>query len=107
MGRAAPKYSIITKLMLRYFISLEALMERLPAYWNKNYSVGSLSGRAVGNSVFISLRDFMIPPSLFPYLEGYFAGVMGMVIGNHEKIRVEKTERMHGGDRCYELVLSW
>ena len=29
MGWSAPKYSIITKLMLRYFVSLDTLVERL------------------------------------------------------------------------------
>lgn len=107
MGRTAPRYSIITKLMLRYFISLETLQEKLQLYWRKNYSAGSLTGKVADKSVFIRLEDFQIPPPLLIYLEGYFVGVLSMIIGNHEKIRVEEPKWMHGGSECYEFVLKW
>jgi len=95
MGRSAPTYSIITKLMLRYFVSLNTLVERVQSYWDKNYTVGFITARLIDKSVFICLKDCQIPRALFPYLEGYFLRAMGMVIGNHEQIRLEETKWMH------------
>lgn len=107
MGRSAPTYSIITKLMLRYFVSLNTLVERVQSYWDKNYTVGFITARLIDKSVFICLKDCQIPRSLFPYLEGYFLRATGMVIGNHEQIRLEETRWMHEDGKCYEFVLRW
>ncbi|HEX74468.1 MAG TPA: hypothetical protein G4N93_04890 [Dehalococcoidia bacterium] len=107
MGRSAPKYSIITKLMLRYFVSLGTLVERVQTYWDKNYTVGSITGSLIDKSVFICLKSCHIPRLLFPYLEGYFVGAMGLVIGNHKQIRLEETKWMHRDGRCHEFVLRW
>lgn len=107
MGRSAPAYSIITKLMLRYFVSLDILVERLQSYWNKNYSTGSLTGRLSDKSVLICLKDSQIPRPLFPYLEGYFVRAMGMIIGNQQQIRIEETRWLHRDSKCYEFALRW
>lgn len=107
MGRSAPTYSIITKLMLRYFVSLNTLVERVQSYWDKNYTVGFITARLFDKSVFICLKDCQIPRALFPYLEGYFLRAMGMVIGNHEQIRLEETKWMHEDGKCHEFVLRW
>ena len=107
MGKTAPKYSIITKLMLRYFVSLEALAERLGTYWRRNYTVGSLTGKVNNRSVFLRLEDFLIPQPLYPYLGGYFVGAMGMVIGNDKGIIIEETNHLQGDGECYDFILSW
>ena len=107
MGRAAPKYSIITKLMLRYLVSPEALMKSFETYWRKNYSEGSLSGKVADKSLILYLKDFEVPDPLYPYLEGYFASILGMVIGNYEKISVEHTKWLDGDREYHELVLRW
>ena len=107
MGRSAPRYSIITRLMIRYFVSLSKLIEKVQTYWNKNYSAGSLTARLDDRSVFICIEGCQIPRPLFPYLEGHFVGAMGMVIGNHEQIRLEETEWMHRDGKCFEFVLRW
>ena len=107
LGRTAPKYSIVTKLMLRYLVSPEMLVRRLESYWRKNYSRGYLSGKVADKSLLLYLKDSGIPEPLFPYLEGYFAGVLGMIIGNYERISIEHKKRLDGGKECYELVLKW
>ena len=107
MGRAAPKYSIITKLMLRYLVSPETLVDKLGIYWSRNFTVGSLTGKAADRAVSVRLEDCPIPPPALPYMEGYFVGVMSMVIGNDKQIRMEQTKRAYGGGKCYEFILKW
>ncbi len=107
MGRAAPKYSIITKLMLRYFVSLEILAEKVGTYWRRNYSVGSMTGKVNNRSLFLRLEGFPVPQLLIHYMQGYFVGAIGMVIGNDKEIRIEETNHLQGDGECYEFILSW
>ena len=107
MGRNAPKYSIITKLMLRYFASPEMVASRVETYWRKHWSVGSLEGKVIGQSAILHLKDFLIHPILCTYLQGYFICVAGMVVGESEKLRIEETKCMHRGDEYHEFVLGW
>jgi hypothetical protein len=107
MGWAAPRNSIITKLMMRYFTSLRMLVDRLPAYWRRNYEVGSLSGKLSDHSAQLLLEGLEIPPKMFPYIEGYFTSVVSMVIGNDSEIRMTNIERVVGDGACYKLVISW
>ena len=107
MGRKAPKYSIITKLMLRYFANLDILVSRLQSYWNKNYSVGSLTGKLQDKTLLICVKDCRIPKPLFPYLEGYFLAAIGMIIGNQKQTRMEEGRWMHKNGTCYEFAIKW
>ena len=107
MGKAAPRYSIITKLMLRYFVSLTTLIEKLPIYWRKNYSVGSLTGKITNDTLVLHIRDIEIPRQVFPYMEGFFIGVITMIVGNDKNIKVEYFHTTNGESKCYEIALGW
>ena len=107
MGWAAPRNSIITKLMMRYFASLRMLVDKLPAYWRRNYTAGSLTGRLSDHSVQLRLQGLDIPQKLFPYLEGYFTSVVSMVIGNDSNISMTNIDRIDEDNACYKLVIRW
>jgi hypothetical protein len=107
MGWAAPRNSILTKLMMRYFASLRMLVESLPSYWRKNYTVGSLTGKLADRALYLRLAGIEIPRQLFSYLEGYFTSVVSMVIGNDRKVLMTDIGRTDGDDTCYELLISW
>ena len=107
MGKSAPNFSRITKLMHKYFVSLEELAEKLQTYWRHNYSVGSLKGMVIDRSAFICLSNFSLHPILSTYLEGYFVGVLKMVIGEDEWISVKKTERWHTERDCHDFIIRW
>jgi len=107
MGRSAPKHSIITRFMLRYFVSMETIAEKLQNYWRHNYDRGSLRGMVIGRIAFLCLSDFLLHPILSAYLHGYFVGVLGMVIGKEKWIRVRRTDRWHASNKCYDFILRW
>jgi hypothetical protein len=107
MGMSAPKHSIITKMMLRFFVSMDILSEKAQHYWNKHYSVGSVMVKVDNSSAFICLRGCNMPRALAPYLEGYFIGATSMVIGNHQHIGLAESIWMHGDGECNEFVLNW
>jgi hypothetical protein len=107
MGRSAPRYSAVARFMLRYFGSVEALAGELQTYWRSSYSTGSLRGVTIDRSAFVCLSDFWLPPILSTYLEGYFAGVLGMVIGKDRWMKVGRTGRWHLNSECHDFVLRW
>jgi len=107
MGKAAPKYSIATKIMLRYFVGIEEFAEKLKAYWLYNYSRGSLSTIVIDRSAFVCLRNFWLPPILSIYVEGSFMEILSTIIGKSEWITVRQTERWHMADKCHDFVLRW
>jgi predicted hydrocarbon binding protein len=108
MGKNAPKYSIITKLMLRYFASVETIRERVGMYWRRHYSVGSLQGKFIDDrSMILCLTDFDIHPILCTYLQGYFTCVLSMIVGESEELSMEETKCVHRGDESHEFLLKW
>jgi hypothetical protein len=107
MGWAAPRNSILTKLMIRYFTSLRMLVERLQEYWSRNYTIGSLTGKQAEQALHLRLAGIEIPRQLLPYLEGYFTSVVSMVIGNDKKVIMADIERTDGDDTCYKILISW
>ena len=107
MGRSAPKHSVITKFMLRYFVSVETLAEKLQTYWRHNYDRGCLKGIVIDRVAFLCLSDFVLHPILSTYLQGYFVGVLSMVIGSDKLIKVKKTDGWHASNKCNDFVLRW
>jgi hypothetical protein len=107
MGRNAPKYSIITKLMLRYFASPKTIVNKVGTYWRKHYSLGSLEGKVIDRSAILHLKDFAIHPILCTYLQGYFICVLGMIVGQTEKLSIEETKCIYRGDEYHEFVFKW
>lgn len=107
MGWSAPRNSVITKLMMKYFASLDMIVEELQTYWRRNYSVGTLTGRLSKQSVQLLLEGLNIPKKLLPYLEGYFTSVLSMVIGNNSNVRMANIEIVNQNSPCYRFTIDW
>jgi len=107
MGKSAPRDSAASRFKLRLFSGAERLADQLQAYWRSNYSTGSLRAIIIERSAFVCLSDFRLPPIMFVYLEGYFAGVLGMVIGKDRWLKVRRTGQWHLNSECHDFVLSW
>ncbi len=109
MGRSAPKYSLITKLILKYFASLKKVAEKAPMYWRKHWSTGSLDPGEVHEDekyLILRLRDFKVHPILCTYLTGYYLGVGEMTMGGKNQTAKE-VKCMHRGDEYHEFIVRW
>lgn len=108
MGRCAPKYSFITKLMLRYFFSLESVAKRVRPYWRRHYSVGSMEGevREDERRVVLRLMGIELHPILCKYLSGYYLGVTEMA-RRFKKLSIEEVKCVHRGDKHHEFIIRW
>lgn len=112
MGSAAPKYSFIVRLLLKYFISFETTYKKSPAYWEKHYTVGKLDvpdyklGEKTGYGV-IRLKEFNVHPIICPYLKGYFATMFRLVLKEVKNFNAEELKCVHRGDSYHEFKIKW
>lgn len=109
MGQAAPKYSFIVKMLLRYFVSLEKTFKESAKYWQEHYSVGKLEAPVIdieGKRLVIHLKDFKMHPVFCMYSKGYFKAIAKLVVRT-EKMTIKETECMFKGDDYHEFIIEW
>jgi hypothetical protein len=108
MGRIAPRYSLITKMMLRYFVSLERVCSEVPKYWQKHYTVGRMESELhrSENKIKLRLKEFQLHPIMCTYLSGYYLGVTELV-DNFKNLRIEEIKCIHTGDDHHEFNVVW
>lgn len=109
MGNAAPKYSFIVKLLMKFFISAKTGLHHAPHYWARHYDIGSLKvldfDEEQRYSV-VRLDDFEVEPLYCYYLKGYFERLFAYTLPKH-KIKVKETKCMHHGDPYHEFNITW
>ncbi len=107
MGRHAPKISLVLKLFMKFFLSVEKTIEQVPEMWKKHYTIGELIAEADEEKRYarIELKGPMIHPVFYLYLEGYFSMVLQMVVNS--PVFCEGTKRVSGEESYYEYLLKW
>lgn len=111
LGNAAPKYSFIVRMLLKYFLSPQKTFQESPKYWEKHYTIGKLEAYRFieeKNEYTLRLKDFKVHPILCPYLRGYFVR-MGQYVRPERgaKITGVETKCVFKGDPFHEFVLRW
>lgn len=108
MGDAAPKYSFIVKLLMKFFVSPRMAFSHAPEYWVKHYDIGRLEpvhlDEATGNAV-IRLYDFNVHPLYCKYLEGYFQRLFKFMYPNSH-IEIKETKCMCNHSTHHEFRVT-
>jgi len=109
MGDNAPKYSLIVKLLMKWFTSPRTAFNHAPEYWHRHYDVGSLEIDELNEQACYAvfrIKDFMTIPLWCVYLEGYFKRLFQFTFpGKHITIREIKC--MSRGDPYHEFRGEW
>jgi len=108
MGESAPKFSLMIKFFMRYFLSPEKIMRKAGEIWSKHYTAGNLEPvekNGNGNYIRANLYDVDLHPIMCDYLSGYFASVVKMGVGKETK--GEEVKCVHNGDEHHEFIISW
>jgi len=109
MGSLAPKHTFISRILMRYFISMERFIAEVPKYWKKHVDIGELEVvRFDEEKKYIILRekDFKFHPILCIYHAGYYRGITSFIIKS-QKISVEETRCVFKGDAYNEYLIKW
>jgi hypothetical protein len=110
MGFLATKRSLIVKLFVRYFLSVQRVFSKEASkLWKQHYSIGELIPVELNEEkkyAILRLKDFDIHPILCCYLGGYFCGIVQMVIKSPQ-INFEERKCTFRGDEYHEYLLKW
>lgn len=107
MGASAPKFSLIIKLFLQYFLSVQKTAEKACEIWEGHYTAGQLSAKSNEEEKYaiLRLKDLTLHPLLCRYLEGYFSTIVQMVVKS--PVTSKETKCSFKGDDYHEFLLRW
>jgi hypothetical protein len=110
MGLLATKRSLIVKLFVRYFLSLQRVFSKeAPLLWKQHYSIGELIPVELNEEkkyAILRLKDFNVHPVLCRYLGGYFCGIVQLIVKSSQ-IDFEERKCTFRGDEYHEYLLKW
>lgn len=108
MGRFESKISLIIKLFMRYFVSIEKALSLASKMWSKYYSIGNIKATEINKEkryIVLKLDNFSIHPLYCQNFKGYFSSLARMIIG--ERVVCEETKCPFKGDEYHEFLLRW
>ncbi len=110
MGTFATKMSLIIRLFTKYFLSMRrVVMKESPKMWSKHWTVGRLVPVELDEKqkyAVIRVEEFDLHPVYCIYLEGYFAGIVQMLV-KASKIDSQETKCAFKGDPYHEFIVKW
>jgi len=109
MGRVIPRVFILTRMLIKYFISLKKTFESGTEYWSKFVTCGTLEPYKMSEKekyVIWRLKGYDFPAIQCNYLSGYLLGLAENYFGNG-KVTVEETACLHRGDPFHEFTIKW
>lgn len=107
-GESVVKFSILMKILMKYFGSLNLVAKQIPGVWRRHYTIGDLEMPDFSEEskyVILRLKNFKIDPIYCSIYLGYFSKTASMVLKN--KINVKETKCMFKGDPYHEFLLTW
>lgn len=108
LGRSEAKVSLIMKLFMKYFVSLDRVSKEVPKMWRKYYTVGDLKPVEMNEEekhAVLRLENFKVSPIHCLNLLGYFSAVLQMVV--NRPVKAEETKCVFKGDEYHEFLLTW
>jgi len=110
LGNAAPKFSLIVKMLMKTFLSIERVFKECPKYWEKHYTKGVLENYKIDTKkkcIILRLKDFNVHPILCPFYAGYFLRI-GQYVLRSQKVSIKETKCSFKGEAPYhEYLITW
>lgn len=109
-GKWGAKISYITRIMMRYFVSIERVFRETSNYWRKYYPVGNLEPVEINKEeryLILELKNFnTVCPEHCRYWEGYFWQIGSYVLPK-ENLKVEEINCIFRGGDLHRFKVSW
>lgn len=109
MGYNAAKRSIILKILIKYFTSIEKAAKKSGEYWRKIYSVGDFSVGKLdikNKEIVLKLENFNTHPITCIAFMGYIKALGKIMLGT-KNIKVIEKKCIYKGDAYHEYVINW
>ena len=109
-GKWGAKISFITRIMMKYFVSIEQVFREVGNYWRKYYNLGILEPVEINlkeRYLIIELKDFpLICPEHCRYWEGYFWQVGAYVLPK-KSLKLWETDCIFKGGNSHRFKAIW
>ncbi|MGC9031414.1 MAG: V4R domain-containing protein [Minisyncoccia bacterium] len=107
MGNTAPKYSLIAKLLMKYFISPSLVVKIAPIFWKRHFTEGYLESEYNGKEKYFKVKLYHnCYPVLCVFYAGYFQRIAQYVIKG-KNFSVQETKCMAKGDPYHEFIIKF
>jgi len=108
MGEFNSKVSLIVRLFMKYFVSMETIAREAPKFWGKYYTKGNLRVTEINKEkgyIVVRINDFELHPIHCLTVEGYLISIVKMVV--NKEVKSEERKCMSRGDEYHEFLVSW
>jgi predicted hydrocarbon binding protein len=110
IGKHSAKISLIVKIMMKYFSSIERVAEEVGNYWKKHHTQGNLRKEKVDlqkKEIILVLENFIGHPLYCRYLEGFFWQIASYVILDIKNLKVKEIECVFNGSNFHKFKITW
>ncbi len=108
LGSFLSKSSLVLRVFMKHFTSIEKVVEKASEMWRKNYTVGDLEvekfNKKEGKLV-VNIKNFKATPLYCPIFQGYLESVTQMVLSRQAKC--EETKCIFKKDPYCEFTIDW
>ena len=108
LGKFLTKTSLVLKLFMKYFVSLEKVLKEVSRMWKKHYTIGDIKVVKIDKErkrLILRVENFRVHPLYCQVFIGYFSGVTQMIVRNEPVC--EETKCMFRGDSYHEFLIKW
>lgn len=109
LGRFATSVSFIIRLYMKFFYSIETIVNKAPKIWSEYFTKGELAISDYNKKekyAIIEIRNFALHPIYCRVLEGYFENLIKMITKTKEAKCQEKKCTFRGQD-CHQFKIIW
>jgi len=108
LGSFLSKTSLVLRFFMKYFVSVDRVVQKAPEMWRENYSLGRLEVVKYDKKekvIIVRIKSFIIHPLYCRVFEGYFKSVTQMVLKT--PVTCRETKCRYEGDGWDEFLLTW
>ncbi len=107
-GEFLTKVSLVVRLYLKNFVSLEKVAKDVSKMWRKYYTIGDFKIMELDEEKrcgIIRLENFYLHPFHIETLKGYFRAIVKMVVKS--EVVCEERKEFDGDEKNHEFSLKW
>lgn len=108
LGRFLSRSSLVLRIFMKYFVSLDMVAKKAPLIWRKNYSVGELEVAGLNKEkreLIVRIKNFSPHHYYCLVVPGYLSSVVEMIV--RKKVRCKERKCIFRGDPYNEFLLCW
>jgi hypothetical protein len=107
-GSFTIKNSLVVRVSLKYFVSLEKLFQLFNQFWDKNYDFGKIEIAELNRKdkfFRLQVKEYDLHPINCIAFRAIGREMVGYV--TRKKVTIEETKCIHKGDDCHEYLVKW